>query len=81
LEAASISTLGACAGFGIYGFIMMIASEIIRVQTGVVLEIFKFDSVLLWGPGALVALGALAGAVPAFRAYRIEVAQNLAPIS
>jgi putative ABC transport system permease protein len=81
LEAAAISALGACAGFAIYGFIMMTASELIRVQTGVVLEIFKFDSVLLWAPGLLIALGTLAGAVPACRAYRIEVAENLAPIS
>jgi len=81
LEAAAISALGACVGFAIYGFIMMTASEVIRVQTGVVLEIFKFDSVLLWAPGLLIALGALAGAVPACRAYRIEVAENLAPIS
>jgi putative ABC transport system permease protein len=81
LEAASISALGTCAGFAIYGFIMTIASEVIRVQTGVVLETFKFDPVLLWAPGALVALGALAGAIPGFRAYRIQVAENLAPVS
>jgi putative ABC transport system permease protein len=81
LEAASISALGSCVGFAIYGFIMTIASEVIRVQTGVVLETLKFDPVLLWAPGALVVIGALAGTVPAFRAYRIEVAENLATIS
>jgi len=37
--------------------------------------------VLLWAPAALIVLGALAGTVPALRAYRTEVAENLAAIS
>jgi len=81
LEAASISFLGMLAGFALYGIIFTIVAGIIRVQTGVVLDTFKFNLVMLWAPASLIALGALAGIVPAIKAYRTDVAQNLAPTS
>ena len=81
LEAASISTLGAIAGFAIYAVILTIVAEVIRTQTGIVLDPLKFEPVLLWAPAVLVALGTLAGTVPAYKAYRTEVAEHLAPIS
>jgi putative ABC transport system permease protein len=46
-----------------------------------VLEPFAFNPVMLWEPMAFVALGALAGIVPAIKAYRSDVAQNLTPHS
>ncbi|HWV98939.1 MAG TPA: ABC transporter permease [Candidatus Acidoferrum sp.] len=81
LEAASISALGAAAGFAIYGAIVMVVAEVMRAQTGIVLDPLKFDLVLLWAPAVLILLGALAGTVPALKAYRTEVAEHLAPIS
>ena len=60
---------------------MTVVAEVVRAQTGIVLDPLKFDPVLLWAPAALIGLGALAGAVPAFRAYRTEVAEHLVPIS
>jgi putative ABC transport system permease protein len=81
LEAASISTLGMLAGFAFYGIIFTIVAGIIRAQTGVVLDPLKFNLVMLWAPVSLIALGALAGIVPAIKAYRTDVAENLVPIS
>lgn len=81
LEAASISILGMLAGFAFYGIIFTIVAGIIRAQTGVVLDPLKFNLVMLWAPASLIALGALAGVVPAIKAYRTDVAENLVPIS
>jgi putative ABC transport system permease protein len=81
LEAASISALGMCAGFLFYGIIVSTVAGIMRAQTGVVLDPLKFNPVMLWAPAALIGLGALAGIVPALKAYRTDVAENLAPIS
>jgi len=36
---------------------------------------------MLWAPVALISLGAVSGVVPAAKAYRTDVAANLAPLS
>lgn len=81
LEAATISALGVAAGFLIYLALMSVVAEIIRSQTGVVLHPLSFDWVMLWAPAAFIGLGALAGIIPAMKAYRTDIAQNLTPIS
>ena len=43
------------------------------------LDAFAWHPVLVWGPAGLIGLSALAGVVPAFKAYRTDVAENLAP--
>ncbi len=65
--------------FVFYGLIMVVAANIIRNQTGVVLDPMKFNQVMLWAPAALIGLGALAGIVPAMKAYRTDVAEHLVP--
>jgi len=81
LEAASISALGMVLAFLVYGVIMTVVAGVIRTQTGVVLQPFQFNTIMLAAPAALIALGALAGVVPAIKAYRTDVAANLAPVS
>jgi putative ABC transport system permease protein len=81
LEAATISALGMAAGFVVYGVLMAGVAQIIRAQTGVVLHPLAFNWVMVWAPVVFVVLGALAGIVPAMKAYRTDVAQNLTPIS
>lgn len=81
LEAAAISALGAAVGFIIYGILMTGVAGIIRSQTGVVLYPLAFNWVMVWAPAAFIALGALAGIIPAMKAYRTDVAQNLVPVS
>jgi putative ABC transport system permease protein len=81
LEAVAIAVLGGLIGFAIYGAIMTTAGAVIRSQTGVVLDSLAWNPVLLWAPAGLITLSALAGIVPALKAYRTDVAENLAPIS
>jgi putative ABC transport system permease protein len=81
LEAASISALGMLVGFACYGVIMVAVAGVIREQTGVVIDPMKFNMVMLWAPAALIVLGALAGVVPAVKAYRTHGAEYLVPTS
>jgi putative ABC transport system permease protein len=81
LEAASISALGMVVAFVFHAAIMAAVASVIRAQTGVVLDPLKFNLVMLWAPVALIALGALAGIVPAIKAYRTHVAEYLVPAS
>jgi putative ABC transport system permease protein len=81
LEAAAISTLGMVVGFLVYLAIMTGAATIIRAQTGIVLDPFAWNPVMLWAPVSLISLGALSGIVPALKAYRTDVAEHLTPIS
>lgn len=81
LESSTITALGALLGFLVYGGILSAAFVIVRAQTGVVLDAFKFDPALWMTPVGMIVLGALAGLVPAFKAYRTDVASNLTPLS
>ncbi|HEY3321088.1 MAG TPA: FtsX-like permease family protein [Planctomycetota bacterium] len=91
LEAGTIAALGSAVGYIVYALILGVAASIIRSQTGVVLDVFqagKVDltesfgvSVLIATPLAMIALGALAGVVPALKAYGTDVASNLEPTS
>jgi putative ABC transport system permease protein len=81
LESAAIAALGMVASFFVYAGIMNGAATVIRSQTGVVLEPFAFNPVMLWVPAAMIGLSALAGIVPAIKAYRTNVAENLLPVS
>jgi len=81
LEAAAISTLGMVVAFLVYLVIMSGAAAVIRAQTGIVLDPFAWNAVMLWAPVALISLGALSGIVPAIKAYRTDVAEHLTPIS
>ena len=45
------------------------------------LDPFEPQPVMLWAPMAMLGLGALAGVVPAAKAYGTDVADNLIPNS
>ncbi len=79
LESAAISLLGAVLAFAVYAGILALATAVVRQQTGVVLEAARYHPVMLWMPLGLVVLGALAGLVPAAKAYRTDVATHLSP--
>jgi putative ABC transport system permease protein len=81
LEAALIGALGMVLAFGIYAGILSGVAAIIRAQTGVLLQTFAYNRVMLWAPLGMIALCALCGLVPAWKAYRTDVAENLAPTS
>ena len=91
MESSAIAALGSIAGFLVYAAILKVAAVIVRAQTGVVLDVFKAAqvdlagsfslSILLLAPLCMIVIGALAGVIPAFKAYRTDVAGNLAPMS
>ncbi|HKS38877.1 MAG TPA: FtsX-like permease family protein [Verrucomicrobiae bacterium] len=81
LEASGIAALGMFIAFVAYGAIIGVAAAVIRAQTGVVIEPLAFHTIMLWAPLAMIALSALAGIVPAVKAYQTNVADNLAPVS
>jgi len=80
-EAAAIGLLGSALGFAAFAVLMLGVASIVRAQTGVVLEPFQWNAVFAWGPAAFVGLAALGGLVPAWKAYRVPVAETIAPLS
>jgi len=76
-EAAAIGAAGALAGFLVYGLILAAAAYTLRVQTGVVLDPFVYHPILWAAPLGIVALGGLAGLLPAVKGYRTDVASSL----
>lgn len=81
LESTLIAALGMLIAFGIYLAIMSGATSVIRAQTGVVLNPLAWHPVMLWAPLGMITAAALAGIVPAVKAYRTDVASNLVPAS
>jgi putative ABC transport system permease protein len=80
-ESAAIAAAGSVAGYIVYFAIVATASVIVRAQTGVVLDVFAWHPVLAAAPAGMTLLGALAGVLPAVKAYATDVATNLAPAS
>lgn len=81
LESTTIAALGAVLSYGVYVGVLAVASSVVRDQTGVVLEVLQFDPILYWVFGGLVAIGLIAGLIPAIRAYTNDVAAGLTPTS
>lgn len=81
LEAATITGLGMFVGLALYLGVMSLVTVFLRAQTGVVLDPWAWHPVLLVAPTAMIALGAMAGVIPAWKAYRTDVAENLLPLS
>ena len=81
LEAVSVAALGMVLAWVLYGVILQTVAAGIRAQTGVVLDPWAWDPVLVIAPAGMVLLGALAGVLPALKAYSNPVAENLVPES
>ncbi len=80
-EAAAIGVLGSVLGFVVYAGLLTVVAGVIRAQTGVVLEVWRWQPVLAACPAGMILLCALGGVVPALKAYRTPVAATLAPLS
>jgi putative ABC transport system permease protein len=78
IESTAIAGLGALLGGLVYFATFSVASNIVREKTGVVLDVTMLHPALWWTPLGMLAMGALAGFLPAFKAYRTEVATTLA---
>ncbi len=81
LESATISSLGVMIGFSLYAGFIAAAAHFIAARTGVIINPLAPNMVMALAPIAIVALGTLAGILPAMKAYRTDVAENLIPQS
>ncbi len=61
LESSTITALGVLAGYAVYATILSAAVVVVRAQTGVVLDAFRYDPSLVATPVGMIVLGALAG--------------------
>ncbi|MCM8531121.1 MAG: ABC transporter permease [Lentisphaeraceae bacterium] len=80
-QAFLLSLLGVIGGFVFYSAILSIAGQIIRAQTGILLETFKYSHALWLGPVAMILLSLFVAMIPALKAYKTDVAENLKPTS
>lgn len=80
-EAACIGAIGSVAGFAVYFALFIAVANIVRAETGVVLDLFARHPVLAICPLAMTLLCALGGIIPALKAYGTPVAETLAPVS
>lgn len=78
LEAEAIALLGCALGYLVFALILVGAASLVRDRTGVVLDPWAWHPAFLWTPLGMAALGALAGLLPAVRAYSTDVARTLA---
>jgi putative ABC transport system permease protein len=80
-ESACIGLLGSALGFGLYGLIASTVQELLRTRIGVLFDAWAWNPVMFWGPVLMVGLSLVAGLLPAWRAYRLSVAEGLSPLS
>jgi len=80
-ESATIACLGSVLGYAVYFAILAATAAIVRRQTGVVLDVFLLHPSIYLTPLGITIAGALAGVVPAIKAYATDVATNLTPVS
>ncbi len=78
LEASTIALMGSALGYAVYYAILGTAAVIVRERTGVVVDLSLVHPSLYWTPAAMVGVGAVAGLLPAFKAYATDVAGSLA---
>ena len=81
MQSTMIAFIGSILSFVVAFAIMSLAKYITYVQTGVVLEVFQQNMALVWVPLGMVVLGAIAGLIPAIKAYKTDIAKNLLPSS
>ena len=81
MESATIAFFGALLGYAVYAAILATTASIVRERTGVALELWSGHPALVWTPLGMLLLGALAGLIPAWKAYATDVADNLQPTS
>jgi putative ABC transport system permease protein len=81
LESSIITVLGAAAGVLGGHAIAYLGARLLAARVGVVTDPLALGMLEPVVFGSVVLVGILAGVLPALRAYRLEVAENLAPLS
>ena len=80
-EAAVLSFCGALAGLLLAHGLVAVAGAYIEQHAGFRPDPFRVLPIEIPLVGVVTMVGALAGVVPAWKAYRTDVATNLAPLS
>ena len=81
LESSVITVLGAAAGVLGGHAIAYLGARLLAARVGVVTDPLALGMLEPVVFGSVVLVGTLAGLLPALRAYRMEIAENLAPLS
>jgi putative ABC transport system permease protein len=81
LECGAITAVGGAAGLVGGHAVAYIGAQVLAARAGVVADPFALGLLQPTVFGGVVIVGTLAGLVPAVMAYRMEVADNLAPLS
>ncbi|MSR18371.1 MAG: ABC transporter permease [Phycisphaerales bacterium] len=79
-ESALIGLAGSAAGLAMAHFAAMAAADALRAKVGLVIDPTLEAGTLAAVTGGAIALACLAGVIPAARAYRTSVADNLRPL-
>jgi putative ABC transport system permease protein len=80
-ESSLLAMLGGVGGILAGHAIAYLAASLIAARSGLVTNPFLFDALQPVVLASVILLGTLAGVLPAWLAYRTEVAENLAPLS
>jgi putative ABC transport system permease protein len=80
-EALCTGAVGALLGFGFYLLLASLGAMLVREQTGVVMQVLRWNAVFLWAPLAVTGLAVLSGLWPAWRVHQSTVAEALTPLS
>jgi putative ABC transport system permease protein len=78
-EAGFLTLLGVALGLGLLYLLLLVGRPLVEARFGIHLSIgglSVYEAVLL---GAVVLAGCLVGAIPAYRAYRLSLADGLSP--
>jgi putative ABC transport system permease protein len=81
LESSVITVLGGAAGILGGHAVAYLGAQLLAARVGLVMDPLAFGTLQPLVLGSVVLVGTLAGLLPAMRAYRMEVAENLAPLS
>jgi putative ABC transport system permease protein len=76
-EASLIALAGALLGFLVYLGVLARIRGMVLESTGVLLEYGSLGAAHVWTPIGMLAVGALAGVLPAWKAYSTDVCRTL----
>jgi putative ABC transport system permease protein len=80
-ESIAITFAGGACGIAIGHGLVALGSHFVKIETGIHFSPYYASSADLWLVPVMFVLGALAGLMPAMRAYRLDVMRTLVPTS
>ena len=79
-ESSALALAGVVLGYGVYAVLLRVSAGIVAGRTGLALDLSLVHPALLWTPLAMLAVGLVAGLLPALRAYRTDVLRILSRV-